>query len=80
MILKREPNAEKKAAEMLLSMASPFGLKNKILEGNIRIIGDAGLGEARDHLLRLSKKRFFWNKNLREEARRALSKLNDRKD
>lgn len=80
LILKREPNAEKKAAEMLLSIPSPFGLKNKILEENIRIIGDARLGEARDHLLRLSKKRFFWNKNLREEARRALSKLNDRKD
>jgi hypothetical protein len=80
LVLKREQNAEKRAAEMLLSIASPFGLKNKILEENIRTIGDAGLEEARDHLLRLSKKRFFWNKNLREEALRALSKLNDRKD
>jgi hypothetical protein len=79
MILKREPNAEEKAADMLLSIPSPFGLKNKILEQNIRIIAEAGLRKARDHLLRLSKKRFFWNKNLREEALRALSKLNDRK-
>jgi hypothetical protein len=80
LILKREQNSEKKAAAMLLSIASPFGLKNKILEENIRTIGDAGLEEGRDHLLRLSKRRFFWNKNLREEALKALSKLNDRKD
>ncbi|NIM90372.1 MAG: hypothetical protein GTO17_05415 [Candidatus Aminicenantes bacterium] len=79
LVLKREPNAEKKAADMLLTIPSPFGLKNKILEENIRIILEAGLGEARDHLLRLSKKRFFWNKNLRMKAREALSKINDRK-
>jgi hypothetical protein len=79
LILRKEPTTGKKAADMLLTLPSPFGLKNKILEENIRIIGDTGLREARDHLLRLSKKRFFWNKNLREEARAALSKLDDRK-
>jgi hypothetical protein len=79
LILRKEPTTGKKAADMLLTLPSPFGLRNKILEENIRIIGDTGLREARDHLLRLSKKRFFWNKNLREEARAALSKLDDRK-
>jgi len=80
LILKKEENTEKRAAEILLSIPSLFGMKNKILEENIRIIEEAGLREARDHLLRLSKKKFFWNKNLRKEARRALSKINDRKD
>jgi len=80
LVLKREKNTEEKAAELLLSIASPFGLKNKILEENIKIIEEAGLFKARDHLLRLSKKRFFWNKKLREEALRVLRKINDRKD
>jgi len=80
LILKKEENTEKRAAEILLSIPSLFGMKNKILEENIRIIEEVGLREARDHLLRLSKKKFFWNKNLRKEARRALSKINDRKD
>jgi len=80
LVLKKEQDTAKKAAEMLLSIASPFGLKNKILEENTRIIAEAGLKEGKEYLLRLSKRRFFWNKNLREEARRALSKINDRKD
>lgn len=80
LILKREENTEKRAAEMLLSISSPFGMKNKILEENIRIMEKAELKEGRELLLRLSKKRFFWNKNLRKEARRALNKINDRKD
>ncbi len=79
LVLKREPKAEKKAADMLLSIPSPFGLKNKILEENIKIVEETGLGEARDHLLRLSKKRFFWNKNLRKKALGAMGKINGRR-
>jgi len=79
LVLKREESTEKNAAERLLSIPSPFGMRNKILEEHIRIIEEARLRGARDHLLRLSKKRFFWNKKLREAALRALSKINDGK-
>lgn len=79
-ILKREENTERRAAEILLSIPSLFGMKNKILEENIRVIEEAKPKEGRELLVRLSKKKFFWNKNLRKEARRALSKINDRKD
>lgn len=77
-ILKKEMNSAQRAAEMLLSVPSPFGIRNKILRQNIRIMEEAGFEEARDHLLRLSKKKFFWNRKLRTEALRALSKLNVR--
>lgn len=77
-ILKREKNSALKAAEMLLSIPSPLGIRNKALGQNIRILEEVGLEEGREHLIRLSKKKFFWNRNLRREAQGALNKLNAR--
>ena len=73
-ILAKKETTREKALEKLLSIPSSFGTKNKILIEHIKIIKDTGLKEAKDYLTIFSKKKFFWNKKLREEALRVLRK------
>ena len=65
------------ACEELLTISSPFGLRNEALEKNIEIITqENALEQAGGRLIELSKKRFFWNAKLRKKAKEALEKLN----
>ncbi|MCK4758809.1 MAG: hypothetical protein KAT69_02105, partial [Candidatus Aminicenantes bacterium] len=73
-ILAKKETTREKALEKLLSIPSSFGTKNKILIEHIKIIKDTGLKEAKDYLTIFSKKKFFWNKKLREEALKVLRK------
>jgi hypothetical protein len=73
-ILAREENTRKKVAGALLSVPSPWGRKNKIIIENIRLIEDSGLKEAEAHLAALSKRPFFWNRNVRKRAAEVLKK------
>jgi len=79
-ILAKDENARKRALERLLFLPSHWGRKNKIIMENIIIIRDLGLREAADYLLPISKKRFFWNKNIRKKALEVLKDWNARQD
>ena len=75
-VLAREEEAKFKALKLLLDMPGFWGRKNKILEENINIVVEEGLVEpARDFLLALSRRGFFWNKKVREKAKAALESL-----
>lgn len=80
LILVRNEKERKIALENLFSIYSPFGRKNKVLIEHMAIVENIDLKEAGDHLVVLSKKRFFWNRNIREKAREALKKLNAQKN
>jgi len=56
-------------------MPSPLGLRNKELRQNVKVMAEIGLPAAKPYLEQLAKRKFFWNKKLREEARGALSKI-----
>lgn len=74
-ILANDEKARQKAAEALFSIFSPLGIQNKILETNIEIVTEKAVKEAKDYLIALSKKRFFWNAALRNKAKEALELL-----
>jgi hypothetical protein len=83
LILARDENSRIRAMQELFAIPSPLGKKNKVIMENIMVIeGIVGceLKEAREHLTVFSKKRFFWNRNIREKATEVLKKLNVRKD
>jgi len=68
LVLLRDSAAKPKAIEMLLGMRSPWGIKNQLLLENILVIEELGVREARDDLILFSKRRFFWNRQLRNKA------------
>lgn len=64
------------ALKFLLDAPDSWGKKSKVLEENIDIVVEEGLTEpARDFLLVLSRRGFFWNKKVREKAKAALESL-----
>lgn len=64
------------ALKLLLDVPDSWGKKSKALEENIDIVVEEGLIEpARDFLLALSRRGFFWNKKVREKAKAALESL-----
>ena len=60
----------------LFSIPSPFGIKNKRLMENIKIVGQKEVKEVKPYIISLSKKKNFWNKKLRTNANRVLEKWN----
>src|SRR3989338_6666446 len=71
-----QSNAVAEALKLLLDMPDSWGKKNKVLEENIDIVVEEGLTEpARDFLLVLSRRGFFWNKKVKEKAKAALESL-----
>ncbi|KPK97575.1 MAG: hypothetical protein AMJ95_08350 [Omnitrophica WOR_2 bacterium SM23_72] len=83
LILARDDEARQEALDELFSTSSPFGFKNKILLENMMMLEDVkgqGLKEARTHLVLLSKRPFFWNKNVREKAAQVMRILDAEED
>ncbi len=79
-ILARKKISREKALENLFSVPSPFGTKNNILIEHINIIKDIDLKEAKEFLTVFSKKKFFWNKKLKEEALKVLKEWDAREN
>lgn len=77
-ILARDENTKKKVIEELLSIRALLGRKNKVLRQNIIIMDEVDLREAKERLLELSRKKFFWNNKLRKAASMVLEKWNER--
>jgi len=75
-IISRDEQAKKETIDSLLLLKSPWGRKNKLILENISIIEGLGLKEAVGCLKALSKRRFFWNRVLRDKARAVLEEWN----
>ncbi len=78
-ILIRDIKARPSIFEEFFLMPSLWGAKNSILLENIMIAEEMSLIEVKDYLKRLSKRRFFWNSNVRAEANALLRKWHDKK-
>ncbi|MFA5145607.1 MAG: hypothetical protein WC723_06380 [Candidatus Omnitrophota bacterium] len=78
--LTKNENEKGAALAKLFSIRSPFGRKNKILIEHMAIVEDIGLKEAAGYLGVLSKRPFFWNRDVRKKAAEVLRKWNVRKD
>jgi hypothetical protein len=69
-----------KALDELLSIPSPFGIRNKMIKRHIQLVGEASIQEARGHIADWSQKKGLWHRSIRKLARRVLEKLDARKD
>ena len=75
-LLMRDQRTKRLAFETLFQISSIYGFRNKLLREHIKIIEDKDLKEAKLYLEEFSKRRGFWNRNLREESLRVLEKWN----
>jgi hypothetical protein len=78
--LVKNEQTRKKALDALFAIPSPFGLKNKTIRRHIQLVGAASIQEARDHIFALSQKKDLWHRKVRKDAKKALEKLDARKD
>jgi hypothetical protein len=78
--LVKRPETRKKTLDALFAIPSPFGIKNRALRKNIKLVGEASVQEARGHISVLSQKKDFWHRKVRKEARKVLEQLDARKD
>lgn len=75
LLLRKKPPALEKALNLLFNQPSPLGLNNRRLVEAANLVGEIGVIEARPYLYLLAGRRFFWNRRLRQAARRALEAL-----
>jgi hypothetical protein len=78
--LVKHEDTRTKALDALLSIPSPFGVKNKTIKRHLQLVGEASIEEARPHIAEWSKKKDLWHRSVRKQARRVLEKLDARKD
>ena len=75
-ILIKDKDNRDNMLKTLFSIPSPFGIKNKRLMENIKIVDQKEIKDAAPYIIALSRKKNFWNKRLRTHARRVLEKWN----
>lgn len=76
-LIKNDAATLEKVANMLLFMPSPWGTKNRLILENMSMIKELDLKEFKDFIILLSKKKFFWNSNIRKKADEILGGWND---
>jgi hypothetical protein len=75
-ILIKEKENRDNILKKMLSIPSPFGIKNKHLLENIKIVEQKQVKEAEPYLISLSERKNFWNRKIRTHAKRILEKWN----
>lgn len=73
-LLGRHPRARHVALTKLLALQSPYGIRNRKLIRNIRLVESKNVRESRDFLEALVRRKDFWNRKVRHEALRVLEK------
>lgn len=80
-VLAQDTRAQENALEILFNISSPFGIRNDILEENIRVVAqERASAQVAARLEVFSARRFFWNRNIRKAALAALEGQNAGKD
>jgi len=73
-LLAVHPRARHVALSKLLYLQSPYGMRNRKIIRNIRMIEGKNLRDAQPFLETLGKRKEFWNRKVRQEALRVLEK------
>jgi hypothetical protein len=73
-LLMRNERTKHVAFTKLFGLVSPYGLRNRTLLRNIGIVERYGLREAIPYIDPLAERKDFWNRKVRQEARRVLEK------
>ena len=73
-ILIKNERLRQTALERLLSIESPYGIRNKKLHRNMKLVEDMNLTDAWPYLKILSRRQHFWNNKVREASSRILEK------
>ncbi|MBC7348968.1 MAG: hypothetical protein H5U05_03245 [Candidatus Aminicenantes bacterium] len=58
----------------LLNLSSPYGIRNRRIIQHLQIVEEKKLKEAGPFLLKLAARKDFWNRRVRQEARRIMEK------
>jgi hypothetical protein len=74
-LIKKKENRDNILKKMFL-IPSPFGIKNKQLLKNMKIVEQKEVKDAKPYLFSLSEKKNFWNRKIRAQAKRILEKWN----
>lgn len=76
LLLSADSAAQEEALAMLFDIFNPFGIRNSILEENIRVAAQAiDSPQVERRLKGLSVRRFLWNRNVRKAAKTALGNM-----
>jgi hypothetical protein len=75
-VLILDQQAKKIALDLLFDFSSFMGNKNKLLIENIQIAFELRFMEAVSYIKQLSRRKFFWNRELRNKAVRILKEWN----
>jgi len=78
-LLARRDSSQHQAMVILFSLKSPLGLRNNRLHHHIQIMDELNAKSSKKHLISLTKKKFIWNKKLRNHAQEVLRKWDVRK-
>lgn len=73
-LLQRHERTKHVAFTKLFGLPSPYGVRNKALLRNLRIVEGHDLREALPYIEPLSKRKDIWNRKVRQEAGRLLEK------
>jgi hypothetical protein len=73
-LLMRNERTKHVAFNKLFSLQSPYGIRNKSLLRNLGIVEAYDLRDALPYIEPLSERKDFWNRKVREEARRVMEK------
>lgn len=74
LVLLRHARTKHVAFTKLFRLTSPYGIRNKTLLRNLRIVEAHDLRDAIAYIEPLSKRKDFWNRKVRQEAGRILEK------
>jgi len=75
-VLMLEPQGKEEALKLLLGVKSPWGRRNWVIIENMQIVYSLDLKEANGYIQELARRRFLWNRRLREKASRILKEWN----
>ncbi len=73
-VISKHKEVAKEAAQVLLDITNPLGIRSRLIEDNLKLIDEVPLVQAKDYLIGLSNYRFFWNRRVRMAAKNILNK------
>lgn len=72
----KDEKTKEEILEAFFTIDNPWRINGKALLANIRVIEELDMRDAKDYLLTLNKKLFFWHWNLKREIKNILNKWN----